>query len=71
MTEQKIMERFVRLLGDLSPENLSCDGELSRAQINRKLLLIKKEWKELEKELGKKMTEDDVYCWDEVNRGLN
>lgn len=65
------MERFVRLLGDLSPENLSCDGELSRAQINRKLLLIKKEWKELEKELGKKMTEDDVYCWDEVNRGLN
>jgi hypothetical protein len=30
-------QRIAQMLdGDLSPENLSCDGELSRAQVNRK-----------------------------------
>jgi hypothetical protein len=30
-------QRIAQMLdGDLSPENLTCDGELSRAQVNRK-----------------------------------
>ena len=62
--EKEIMEKFVGLACRLSPENLSCDGEASRTYVNQKLKQIRKEWKALEKQLGKKMDEDDVWAWD-------
>lgn len=45
---------FERLETELSPENLSCDGELSRNKINEKLNEIKRVWKELEAISGEK-----------------
>jgi len=56
-----IWNRFSSLLSQLSPENLSCDGELSRQQINFRKQVIKKEWEHLETALGHKVTEDQVY----------
>jgi hypothetical protein len=41
----------------LSPENLCCDGEASRAQINYKLRSIKACWVVLETLFGKKVAE--------------
>jgi hypothetical protein len=35
--------------GDLSPENLTCDGELSRSQVNIKYNSLTKAAKELQK----------------------
>lgn len=45
---------FEQLESDLSPENLSCDGELSRGQVLAKHREIQATWKELEKISGVK-----------------
>lgn len=44
---------FERLENELSPENLSCDGERSRTQIINKKREIDQVWKELQKITGK------------------
>ena len=46
--EQK--KQFLNLACALSPENLSCDGELSRSAVKRKAASLRRQWKELEKE---------------------
>jgi hypothetical protein len=56
-----IWNKFSSLLSQLSPENLSCDGELTRAQITFRKQVIKKEWEYLELALGHKVTEEQVY----------
>lgn len=57
----EIMDDFNDLTCRLSPENLTCDGELSRTEVNRRLAQIRKEWKALEKEIGYKVSEEDVF----------
>jgi hypothetical protein len=55
-----LYEAFVNLVCALSPENLSCDGELSRTQVNKKLAGIRREWKALEKMAGVKVDPDAI-----------
>jgi len=45
-TAQKLADR---LLCDLSPENLSCDGELDRTEVNRRYTLYTGALKELQR----------------------
>ena len=52
---------FMNLACRLSPENLHCDGEISRAQANSRYRQIMKEWRALEKQVGHKVHED--YVW--------
>lgn len=59
-TEDELMNALDHLSAELSPENLSCDGELSRTTINQKLRAIRGEWKEIEKKLGRKVSEDEI-----------
>jgi len=61
MTDE-LFEQFMGLASRLSPENLHCDGEISRAQANRRYREIMKEWKALEVKLGYKTTEDEVWA---------
>ena len=61
--ENEIMDDFLGLACDLSPENLTCDGELSNKEIQKRLLQIQSSWKSLEDELGKEVTENDVWKW--------
>ena len=56
-TEAEIMEYFEILRCDLSPENLTCDGELSSARVRARLSGIRRCWKELESKLGRKVAE--------------
>ena len=56
-TEKELWTALCNLSSELSPENLSCDGELSRTRINEKLRAIRGEWKEIEKKLGQKVSE--------------
>ena len=56
-----IFDKFLDLASDLSPENLCCDGEASKTYIAQKLRRIKKEWKALENQVGRKVTEDEVW----------
>jgi hypothetical protein len=46
---QKVVDDIARRLdGDLSPENLHCDGEISAAEANRKYRFYTKVYQELE-----------------------
>lgn len=60
-TEQK--KAFVGLACRLSPENLMCDGEISRAEGNRRYAQIKREWRQLEKEAGHRVSEEQADQW--------
>ena len=61
MITQDIKNKFRRIACALSPENLTCDGELSREAVKKKHTNLMKEWKALEAELGRKVSEDEVY----------
>jgi len=62
-TKEECQSWFIQLVSELSPENLSCDGELSRGQVQAKLRTIKAEWKELEEIYGEPVSEDQAENW--------
>ena len=55
---------FDRLAGELSPENLCCDGELRGAALRKKSNLLYGTWKNLETIFGRTVTEDEVWGWE-------
>jgi hypothetical protein len=55
------LRKFQDLLCRLSPENLHCDGEISMAQARRKASALRKQWKDLEKQVGRKVTEHEIW----------
>lgn len=54
---------FNILSGELSPENLHCDGEISASAARKKYNHFMAAWRGLEKIYGESVTEDDVYRW--------
>ena len=48
----------------LSPENLHCDGEISRSAAMRKASALRAEWKEVEYILGYRVDEGEVWNWE-------
>lgn len=59
----EIKRRFSDLAGELSPENLCCDGELPHSQVIIKERRLRKEWADLEQKVGRKVTENEVWDW--------
>ena len=57
----EMKKQFDNLASQLSPENLSCDGELSQSEVNAKYRTLTAQWKALETEVGRKVTEDELY----------
>ena len=55
----ELTEEFRDLACRLSPENLHCDGEITRAQAQRRYNQIMIEWKALEKKAGRKVAEEE------------
>lgn len=64
---EHLKSRFIGLAGDLSPENLTCDGELPNTEVDIKYRKLMKGWMKLEKELGRTITEVEVWGWMENN----
>ena len=56
---QDLKKAFEDLACRLSPENLSCDGELPPWQVKIKLREIQAEWKDLEKKAGRRVSESE------------
>lgn len=56
-------EAYIELAMRLSPENLTCDGELKRAAIVRRHREILREWAVLNKKVCRKVTEEEVEGW--------
>lgn len=66
-----VLDKFVQLANKLSPENLHCDGEISRSQAAQRKRQIEAEWRQLEKEAGYapgSISEDAV--WRQYMRSL-
>ena len=59
-----VLREIDRIYGDLSPENLTCDGELSNSQVARKASSLRARLKACFKELGRVVTEEEcVQRW--------
>jgi len=56
--------RIGNLFSCLSPENLSGDGEYSRAQVERRLADLKREWRAINKEVGFQVSEAEYWAWE-------
>lgn len=56
------IEKFSEIANALSPENLHCDGEVSRAVARRKASALRAQWKRLEAEVGRTVTESEVWA---------
>jgi hypothetical protein len=52
---EALRAQFEDLACQLSPENLTCDGELSRARVNQRRREINQKWAALEREVGHKV----------------
>lgn len=61
--EYFIREDILRCYSQLSPENISCDGELNKTQIRAKMSKINKELKYLFKEYGRQISEEEALGW--------
>lgn len=60
-------KRIIDLCCQLSPENLSRDGEISRSRTEQRRNALMKEWKKLERDICMRFSEMDVptSMWDE------
>ena len=54
---------FARLATDLSPENLTCDGEIPYAQVDIKARHLRACWSELEVIYGREVDENEAWNW--------
>ena len=55
-----IKQKFVALICRLSPENLHCDGEITPAQAQQRYRAIMAEWRTLEKQVGREVSEEEI-----------
>lgn len=58
---KKQREKFLTLACQLSPESLTCDGELPDAQVRARFHSLMRQWHKLEAEVGRKVTEREAY----------
>jgi len=67
-SEAEIMRDLMNAYAMLSPENLSCDGELSRTETILRGRKIRARIVNLHSELGRYVDEDECYRWYAANR---
>ncbi len=60
-TERDILEDIRRVYTSLSPENLTCDGELSPAAVKVKQRRLQEELRELFAELGRQVGGEEAF----------
>jgi hypothetical protein len=60
-TESELINRLKKIEGSLSPENLHCDGEISRTKAKQKERVLNAEKKVLEQALGRSLTTAELY----------
>ena len=58
-----LMKKFFNLLMDMSPENLTCDGERSKMEVDSELEVLKTSWAMYEYTAKRKVTESEVWAW--------
>jgi hypothetical protein len=66
--ESAIIRDIANTYSGLSPENLSCDGELSATRINLRRAELNNKLRNLFAELGREITENEAYRLSTINR---
>lgn len=69
--ENNILEAILGVYSELSPENLSCDGELPNHLIIGKSVKLKTRLKHLQLAYGMEVTESQIYKWYENKRAYD
>lgn len=62
-SENDVMRDIFNQYVGLSPENLSADGERSRSEVSRRRAAIHRRIIELQRELGREVSEDQAWAW--------
>lgn len=68
MVDQKILEAINDVYNGLSPENLFCDGEISRSEAEKKRSKLNRQLKGLFQAFGRPVDEMTAYHWLEQKR---
>lgn len=66
--DQHIVQAMSCVYNDLSPENLTCDGELPRARVQQKSAELHRKLRYLQQAFGQEVTEDDIWAWEQSRR---
>jgi len=67
-SEREIMRDLLNAYSMLSPENLTCDGELRGSMVVARAKALRARIIKLQAELGRKVSEDECFRWSMVNR---
>ena len=67
-SDEVIMREIDACYAGLSPENLTCDGELRGAAVTRRAAALRARLRDLQAELGRKVSEDDCWAWHRTQR---
>lgn len=66
--ENLILEALLAVHSNLSPENLTADGELSRSQVSRRYSELQRQLRGLTTALGREVDESEIYAWADSKR---
>ena len=66
--DNAILEAILNVYAGLSPENLSADGELSRAAVRSRYAELQRKLKGLQIALGRTVDETEIYDWHDSKR---
>lgn len=66
--EQLILEAILCCYSNLSPENLTCDGEAPMSHVRRVKADMERKLNHLQKALGRTVSETAVYAWYDQKR---
>ncbi len=66
--EAEIMRDVVGCYGGLSPENLTCDGEIRGSAVARRAATIRGRLRACFRELGRHVSEDEAFRWHDAHR---
>lgn len=61
--EDAVMRDILNAYSDLSPENLTCDGELRGRAVATRRAAINRRLAALQAELGRRVSEDEAWHW--------
>jgi len=62
-TEEKLMDEILQVYIDLSPENISWDGERPQADVIREERFLMRKLKDLFKQIGREVSDIEAYDW--------
>lgn len=59
--KKSLLEQFYSIENQLSPENLTCDGELPKAEVNRRFKSLSAQRAKLIEQLGYEPSFEELY----------